>query len=205
MHQMHLTEFGVRGLLLKLSKCGVSGTLLKWFESYLSERKTTGGNKWKIFFMGKIFLRFSARIYSWFCIINNIESDMFLFADDASFLDFFKKKWTPLLGLTVICLKGVLAIVSMRQKSELHTHIIDPRSFRLVNMAIFTHTVIKKTYFLYVPIYFRFLFITSVILWVQTCFTYGIKGKILAHLNIIVSNFYSKRKIIIFWMKVKND
>ena len=78
-----------------------------------------------------------------------------------------------------------------------HTHIIDPGSFRAVarwHGNFHAHSYKTQKHVLYVPIYFRFLFITSVILWVQTCFTYQIKGEILAHLNIIASNFYSERK-----------
>ena len=38
----------------------------------------------------------------------------------------------------------------------------------------------------YVQNYFRFLLITSAIMWVQSCLTYQIKGYILGYLNIIV-------------------
>ena len=49
------------------------------------------------------------------------------------------------------------------------------------------------------------MFVTSVIMCVQTCLTYQIKGEIPIILNIIVSNFVILQDIIIFWMKVKND
>ena len=66
------------------------------------------------------------------------------------------------------------------------------------------------TLFLYIPgkhipIYCRFLFVTLVIMCVQTCLTYQIKVEIPVYLNIIVSNCISSRKIIIFFIKVKNE
>ena len=41
------------------------------------------------------------------------------------------------------------------------------------------------------PIYWRFLFVTSVVMCVQTCLTYQIKGEIPIYLNIIVLNCLS--------------
>ena len=49
------------------------------------------------------------------------------------------------------------------------------------------------------------MFVTSVIMGVQTCLTYQIKEDILVYLNIIVYTFLSQKKLIIFLMKVKND
>ena len=51
----------------------------------------------------------------------------------------------------------------------------------------------------------RFLFVTSVIMYVQTCLTYQIKRDIPVYLNIIVLHFLSQRKIIIFLIKVEKD
>ena len=87
--------------LYKLRKCGVGGTLFKWFESYLSGRKQRvvingKSSTWaKIFSgvpQGSILGPFLFLIY-FDDIIKDIESDMFLFADDASILDFFKNSY----------------------------------------------------------------------------------------------------------------
>ena len=50
-----------------------------------------------------------------------------------------------------------------------------PGCMRSVNITFFTYTI-----------YCRFLFVTLVIMFVQTCLTYQIKGKIPVYLNIIV-------------------
>ena len=48
----------------------------------------------------------------------------------------------------------------------------------------------------HIPIYCHLLFVTSVIMCVQTCVTYQIKGEILVFVNIIVLNCLSSWKII---------
>ena len=56
-------------------------------------------------------------------------------------------------------------------------------------------------------IYWRFLFVTSVIMGVQICLTYQIKGEIPVYLNIIALICFILQEIINknFFKKVKND
>ena len=73
----------------------------------------------------------------------------------------------------------------------------------LVLNSVTAHSV-NITFFTYSNVLPFFVF-NLVIMCVQTCLTYQIKGEISVYLNVIVLNLLSQRQIIIFLMKLKND